>query len=128
MPTHSKRIDVSPIGEVLARKEKADVFLFIPNREAIPERSLVAGPSAPETEFLIGIRTICIKRFVHQAFGHGFHESIVILRRSLADYSNDARHILITGQRLEDGDQKLVEIGRTGEGFEHPMRLASHSS
>src|ERR1044071_7549137 len=100
MPTHSKRIDVSPIGEGLARKEKADVSLFIPNREAIPERPLVAGPSAPETEFLIDIRTICKKRFMHQAFGHGFHESIVILRRSLADYSNDARHILITGPRF----------------------------
>ena len=105
MPAHSKRIDVGPIGEILARKEKTDVFLFIPDREAIRERSLMASPSAPETEFLIDIRAICIKRFMHQAFGHGFHESIVILRRSLADYSNDARHMLITGQRSENRNQ-----------------------
>jgi hypothetical protein len=124
VPTRSKRIDVSLVGEILARKEKTDVFPFIPDREAICERSLMASPSALETEFLIDIRAICIKRFMHQAFGHGFHESIVILRRSLADYSNDARHILITGQKLENREQESVEIGRTGEGCDLGRKAA----
>src|SRR5438093_8122331 len=104
MPTNSKRIDVSLVGEIFARKEKADVFLFIPDRKAIPERPLVANPSAPETEVLIDIGTVNVKRFILQALNHGLHERRVLLRRSLADYSNDARHIEITGKKSEDRD------------------------
>ena len=44
-----------------------------------------------------------------------FTRGVVFLRRSLADYSNDARHIVITGQRSEDRDQKSVEIGGQGK-------------
>jgi hypothetical protein len=65
VPTHSKRIDLSLVGEILARKEKANVFLFIPDRKAILERPLVASPSAPEAELLIDICAIRIKRLMH---------------------------------------------------------------
>ena len=65
MPTLSKPIDVSLVGEILARKEKADVFLFIPDRKTIPERPLVASPSAPEAELLIDIYAIRIKWLMH---------------------------------------------------------------
>src|SRR6266480_1665860 len=107
MPAHSKRIDVSPIRGILARKKKADVFLFIPDRKAIVEGSFVTSPPTPETELLINISAIRIKRLVLQTFNHGLHERRVLLRRSLADYSNDTRHIVITGQRSEDRDQKV---------------------
>lgn len=62
MPAHSKRVDLNLVGKILARKEKADVFPFIPDRKAIRERPLVASPSAAEAELLIGIYTIRIKR------------------------------------------------------------------
>src|SRR5215510_2395204 len=96
MATRSKRIDVSLIGEVLARKKKADIFLFIPDRKTILECSFVANPSAPEAEFLINVRAIRVKRFVLQALNHGDHERRVLTRESPADYTNDARHTWIT--------------------------------
>jgi hypothetical protein len=65
VPTHSKRIDLSLVGEILARKEKADVFLFIPDRKAIPGRPLEASPSGPEAQLLIDIRTTLIKRLMY---------------------------------------------------------------
>ena len=102
MPTCSKRIDVSLVSKILARKKKADVLLFIPDRKAIPELSLVANPSTPETEFLINVRAIHVKRFVLQALNHGVHERSVLIRGPLADYCNDTRHIVIMGRRLED--------------------------
>ena len=40
MPTRSKGIDVSLVGEILAREEKTDVFLFIADGKAIAEGSL----------------------------------------------------------------------------------------
>ena len=65
MPAHSKRIDLNLVGKILARKEKADVFLFIPDRKAIRERPLVASPSAPKAEPLVDICTIRIKRLMY---------------------------------------------------------------
>jgi hypothetical protein len=62
MPAHSKRIDLGLVGKILARKEKADVLLFIPDRKAIRERPFVASPSTPEAELLVAIRAIRIKR------------------------------------------------------------------
>jgi hypothetical protein len=76
--TPSKRIDISLVGKILTGKEKADVFLFIPNRKTVGERSLVINPAEPKAEILVHIRTTCIKRFMHQAFGHGLHEMRVI--------------------------------------------------
>ena len=65
MATPSKRIDVSLVGEILARKEKADVFLFIPDRKAVGERSFVIDPAQPEAELLVNICTVRIKRLMH---------------------------------------------------------------
>src|SRR6266478_6834633 len=96
MAAHPKRIDVSLISKILTRKKKANVFLFIPDRKAIPKRPLVANPSAPEAELLVGICAIRIKRLMFEAFNHGLYHSRVLLRRSLADYSNDARHSILT--------------------------------
>ena len=62
MSAHSKRIDVSLLGEILARKQKTDVFLFIPDRKTISERPLVASPSGPKAKLLINICAICIKQ------------------------------------------------------------------
>jgi hypothetical protein len=98
---HSKRVDVSLVGEILTQKEKADVFLFIPDRKTIPECPPVASPSAPETEFLIEVYAIAIKRLMSQAFNHGLHDSIVLLGWSLAYYSNDARHMKFMVDDLE---------------------------
>jgi hypothetical protein len=79
MPTRSKRVDVSLVGEILARKEKADVFLFVPDRKAVGERSFVIDPAQPEAEFFVNICTIRIKRFMHQTLNHRLHESMVLL-------------------------------------------------
>src|SRR5947207_8235123 len=93
MPAHSKRIDLSLVGKILARKEKADVFLFIPDRKAIRERPLVASPSAPETKLLVEICTVRIKRPMYQAFNHRSYQTTTLRRGSiLVDYSNYAGH------------------------------------
>src|SRR4030095_11183562 len=71
VPAHFQGVDFSLIGEILARKEKADIFLLIPNRKAIPERSLVTSPSAPEAELVIDICAIRVKRLPPPACNHG---------------------------------------------------------
>ena len=43
------------------------------------ERSLVAGPSAPEADLLIDIGTIGIKRLMYQTSNHRLHQSLVLL-------------------------------------------------
>jgi hypothetical protein len=99
VPTFSQRIDVSGVGKIFTGKEKADIFLFVPDRKAIGERSLVIDPAEPEAKLLIDIHAIHVKRLMHQAFNHGLHQSIKLLRWSLADYPNDARHIVFRGRR-----------------------------
>ena len=53
MSAYSKRIDVDLVREILAGKEKADVFLFIPDRKAVGERPFLIDPAEPETELLV---------------------------------------------------------------------------
>ena len=99
MPTRFKRIDVSLVGEILARKQKADVFLFVPDRKTIPERPLVTSPSARETELLIDICAAHVKRLMRHALNHGVNHRAPLCRRSVfTDYSNDARHTVFRGQ------------------------------
>jgi len=93
MPVHSKRIDLGLVGKILPRKEKADVLLFIPDRKAIRERSLVASPSAPEAELLVEIRAIRIRRLMYQAFNHGSNQAATLRRGSIPiDYSRYSWH------------------------------------
>jgi hypothetical protein len=79
MPTRSKRVDVSLVGEILARKKKADVFVLIPDWKAVGERSFVIDPAEPDAKLPVDVFTIPIKRLMHQAFKHRLRESMVLL-------------------------------------------------
>ena len=78
MAAHPERSDINLVGKILTGKEKTNVSLFIPDRKAISERVLVASPPAPETDLLVDIDTLRIKRLVYEAFSHGLHQSIIL--------------------------------------------------
>src|SRR5882724_2175566 len=93
------------IHEAFSREEERSISLLIEERLPGGEGVFVRYPTRVNPHLGHRVHARIIERLVFHGTRHGFHKTLTLFRRSLADYSNDAGHcfleIRIRGQKSE---------------------------